>query len=128
MSEYIKHILIRVENKELSANKAYDILYPLSEKTITKGVVLGNKNKCWYCGSESSGIITKDHFWPKSKGGKLMVYCCSRCNIQKGNKTPLQWARYIETHVHKGFISEDKGNRMITATLSLWEKLDRKQS
>jgi 5-methylcytosine-specific restriction endonuclease McrA len=128
MSEYVRHLFISVENNELTADEAYKILYPTSEKTILKGVVLGNKHKCWYCGSTSTTVMTKDHFWPKSKGGKLMVYCCVRCNTQKGSKTPLQWARYIETHLQKGFISHEKGNRMITATLSLWENLERKIS
>ena len=44
--------------------------------------------------------MTKDHILPKSRGGKnhisnMQTMCC-RCNSKKGDKTPEQYALYLE--------------------------------
>ena len=50
---------------------------------------------CEYCGVsevDSGGMLTIDHFQPKSKGGtdalSNLVYCCNRCNQFKQNYWP----------------------------------------
>jgi len=55
--------------------------------------VRGNQYKCYYCGTEEK--CTKDHFYPKSKGGKYLVWACRFCQSSKGNKMPINWLMYI---------------------------------
>jgi 5-methylcytosine-specific restriction endonuclease McrA len=45
---------------------------------------------CEYCGvteTDTGGILTIDHFQPKSRGGSddpdNLIYCCNRCNQYK---------------------------------------------
>jgi len=60
--------------------------------------ILGKKGKCIYCGEFAD---TRDHFYPRSKGGVLTVHCCFDCNQQKADLTPIQWIMYIY-HVYNG--------------------------
>lgn len=90
--------------------------------------ILGNKGKCWYCGAE--GRMTKDHFFPKSKDGRLRVYACEVCNKSKGSLTPLQWIFKLQTNLKRqspesiiGRANIERIARMIRATESLWNKV-----
>jgi hypothetical protein len=91
--------------------------------SIYDSKTLGNKTKCWYCGCE--GDMTKDHFWPKSMGGLLKVYCCQKDNRAKGNKLPKEWIQFINSKL----IIEDNPDeiirlrRMKRATSTLWNKV-----
>lgn len=64
-----------------------------------KNIVLSRKNvlkrdsqKCQYCSSKDD--LTIDHVIPKSRGGQdtweNLVTACSKCNHEKGNKTPKE--------------------------------------
>lgn len=79
---------------------------------IFKPKTLGNEYKCWYCGIEGFKM-TKDHFYPRWLGGKLMVRCCHNCNGLKAGKTITQWIDWIETNNHP------QKERMLRATVSL---------
>ncbi|WP_421977159.1 HNH endonuclease [Roseivirga seohaensis] len=57
----------------------------------------GTKYSCYYCGQMER--CTKDHFYPKSKGGEITVWACSLCQNTKGAKTPTQFLSYVERHV-----------------------------
>lgn len=54
---------------------------------------LGNDEECFYCDKYAD---TKDHFYPKSLGGKLTVFCCKKCNQDKANLIPKHWLMYIQ--------------------------------
>jgi hypothetical protein len=52
---------------------------------------------CEYCGvseTDSGGLLTVDHFRPRSLGGsddlENLLYCCYRCNLYKGDYWPEQ--------------------------------------
>ena len=52
-------------------------------------------NHCQYCGKRSvSSELSLDHIIPRSMGGKTswenIVCACTKCNIQKGGRTPKQ--------------------------------------
>jgi hypothetical protein len=53
-------------------------------------------NYCTYCGS--SRRIEYDHIKPKSKGGVTTTEACMACNRSKGNKSLLQWLRWIRVN------------------------------
>ncbi len=74
----------------------------------------GNPNKCWYCGQEEK--CTKEHFYPKFKGGNIIVYACKICQAAKGSLMPDEFVTYIEQHI---LIKEEKKERIRTAVYSL---------
>jgi len=74
----------------------------------------GRPDKCWYCGQEEK--CTKDHFYPKSKGGNVTVYACRICQAAKGDLMPDKFVEYIEQHV---LIKEEIKQRIHTAVYSL---------
>lgn len=50
---------------------------------------------CEYCGvreDDAGGMLTIDHFYPKSRGGNddisNLIYCCSQCNVFKSDYAP----------------------------------------
>lgn len=48
---------------------------------------------CSYCGlTLPTRKLTRDHIYPKSRGGVLVTPCCMQCNQAKGDKKPIEWA------------------------------------
>ena len=84
-------------------------------------------NKCWYCGDVLfPSTKTKDHFWPKSLGGRLKVCCCKNCNALKRNLTPNEFIKLMEKlkNKHPHYAPWQKRfDRIINATETLWEKV-----
>ncbi len=95
--------------------------------SINDPVTLGGKVHCWYChGYLYKNISTKDHFFPKSLGGRLSVRCCSECNSLKGDKTPLQFIAFLRNLKETNTFKENllpHYDRMINATETLWNKV-----
>ncbi len=63
--------------------------------------LITSRTQCYYCkGVLTDENRTKDHIWPKSKGGKLSrdnkVYACRRCNKSKGNSTLEEWLEQLK--------------------------------
>ena len=76
----------------------------------------GNKDKCFYCSNEEK--CTKDHFYAKSKGGRVLVYACSICQGSKKDLHPLDWLSYICSHVA---IKDETKIRIMNVVKSLHE-------
>jgi hypothetical protein len=60
-----------------------------------KNIFIRDGEKCAYCGCKLSlGTTTKDHVFPRSRGGKddilNVVAACTRCNAAKADKTPAE--------------------------------------
>lgn len=57
---------------------------------------LAPRRLCAYCGGTA---YTLDHIIPRSRGGRALanntVDCCFRCNAQKANRTPSEWAAHL---------------------------------
>lgn len=59
-----------------------------------------DKEKCFYCKKNLKyRQVTLDHYLPKSRGGKEVVYnlvlCCEKCNRLKGDKVPINYKGFI---------------------------------
>lgn len=69
------------------------------------------ETECYYCdGSIGRGNKTKDHVYPRSKGGTLpdnFVWACNKCNHHKGDKTLEEWRDYLLNDV---IMSKAKGH------------------
>ncbi len=68
-------------------------IHDLLEFNISK---IQQNNLCWYCGKELPPTqLTKDHVFPRSKGGKNdmdnIIMVCKSCNSSKGNMDLFQW-------------------------------------
>ncbi len=51
---------------------------------------------CPYCGvlMDSGGkqnARTRDHFYPLSRGGKVTIFACRKCNEDKASLSPTEW-------------------------------------
>lgn len=61
---------------------------------------------CAYCGKmmaygDPDLHPTRDHIWPKAvrsiaEGRVGTVWCCARCNREKGDMMPAEWLSKIE--------------------------------
>lgn len=58
-----------------------------------------DRHTCQYCGSTKH--LTLDHVMPRSRGGSHtwdnLVTACTRCNSQKGNRTPQEAGFILRT-------------------------------
>lgn len=57
---------------------------------------------CCYCKRQMDRFSerlypTRDHVFPRSKGGNVTVVCCWTCNGIKGNMLPEVWDRFMAT-------------------------------
>ena len=64
---------------------------PRSVKFSRQNIFFRDRYTCQYCNRpHPSHLLTYDHVWPKSKGGKTtwdnVVTSCISCNLKKGNK------------------------------------------
>jgi 5-methylcytosine-specific restriction endonuclease McrA len=84
----------------------------------------GNKNKCFYCGQEEE--CTKDHFFPKSKKGRIMVYACQLCQGAKKDLLPMEFVKYIENHLAVRFEIKERIKIAVTSLLEILEKENEK--
>lgn len=77
-------------------------------------MICQDSDRCFYCermflvsplNSNIPLTKTKDHIYPKSKGGILrdnFVYACHKCNTIKGDKTIEQFIYLIQNIIHSG--------------------------
>lgn len=80
----------------------------------------GNPDKCYYCGQVEKCV--KEHFYPKSKGGRYLVWACTGCDRHKADMLPDEWLDKIE----RTRMPEATKKRITTAVTSLIELLDTK--
>lgn len=82
VGNFVRPIVIRLLN--------YVRFRPKNIGVTRRRVFKRDNYKCVYCGSGKN--LTIDHVIPKSKGGDNswtnLVTSCSRCNCNKGDKTP----------------------------------------
>ena len=102
-----------------------------NQLSIYDSKIIGNDN-CYYCDLHipyRSFRRTKDHFYPKSCGGKLIVICCMNCNSRKNKMKPIQYIEYIKGLCDKHRKSSKNhpfipiGEKIIERTQHLWEKV-----
>ena len=68
-------------------------IHDLIEFNVSK---IQHNNYCWYCGKEmESTLLTKDHVFPRSKGGDNnidnIIMVCKSCNSSKGKMDLFKW-------------------------------------
>lgn len=72
----------------------YNVKRPMPQLRLSRHSVLARDNyTCQYCGIRGREL-TIDHVLPRWAGGPHtwdnLVACCRRCNLKKGDKTPIQ--------------------------------------
>lgn len=57
--------------------------------------------QCSYCGvAIPVKQVTRDHVYPKSKGGIIKTPCCLSCNEMKEDMKPIEFALWSYKHGH----------------------------
>lgn len=70
------------------------------KKSKRERVLAETDYKCSYCGSRlTEENATIDHILPKKRGGtdclENLTPACSKCNTEKGDKTPDEYREYL---------------------------------
>lgn len=87
--------------------------------------------ECFYCNKSikrfdtGGDCLTRDHVYPKSKGGRLIignwVYACARCNGLKGNLTLQKFKQKLESlYTH---YKQDYYKKVLSTVTYMIEKL-----
>lgn len=87
--EIVNNFILRSKQKYgYSTRQAF---FPMDFNFLFK--IQENQFQCSYCGIFVSGKeLTKDHVYPKSKGGGSITTSCDPCNVRKQDMKPIQWA------------------------------------
>lgn len=85
---------------------------------VYKNLVIGHKGQCYYC--EDKNNTNKDHFYPKSLGGVLIVHSCFECNHFKGNLVPSDFIKKVK---YKSNYKKIKKNTIIHNTSLLLDRV-----
>ncbi len=85
----------RIAIPEVIALKVYDKLPDSAVKFTRRNIYEHYGHRCCYCGRKfGTQDLNLDHVVPKSRGGPTswanIVTSCIPCNLQKGNRTPLE--------------------------------------
>jgi hypothetical protein len=65
--------------------------YPLTFNFILG--MNGRTVQCSYCGTwVNEKVVTRDHVYPKSRGGIIKTPACEPCNTLKEDMLPIEWA------------------------------------
>jgi len=90
-----------IEVGSILLTRGYSKIYQHGEEFIphltNRALFRRDGHICMYCGEQFKHIeLTRDHIIPMSRGGsdswENVVTACFRCNNQKGNRTPDEWA------------------------------------
>ena len=73
----------------------YDRLPERGVKLNRRNIFARDSGRCQYCGKRfATSELSLDHVVPRSQGGQSLwgnlVCSCTRCNVRKGGRTPLQ--------------------------------------
>lgn len=86
LNRHINDLKRRLKNK-----------YPIDKNYLK--YLIENQLNCYYCGKELLNKYEIEHKIPVSKGGNNsnnnIVLSCMKCNRQKGNKTDIEFKKYI---------------------------------
>lgn len=80
--------------------------------------------QCSYCGIFfPNRLITRDHVYPKSKGGQFTSPACYPCNEAKADTLPIEWAiKSSETSVvanTSAFQAENTSSNLVSRSNSI---------
>jgi 5-methylcytosine-specific restriction endonuclease McrA len=86
-----------------------------------------DKHTCQYCGKHlAKPELTIDHVIPQSKGGgdfwENLVLACMKCNVRKGNRTPVQAGMPLIRKPIKPTWLPTLGKRIPNHKLSSWQQ------
>ena len=114
-----------IENKEVILKKNFDYIKSNKGRLVKKNIsnkrrakykdgdvtntqlrsLYKTEKNCYWCNCELEENNTHlDHFFPLSKGGKHtvsnLVLACSSCNLSKGAKHPIDFAKELDVIPH----------------------------
>jgi len=69
-------------------------------KLNRRNIYARDQSRCQYCGRKfKPSELSLDHVVPRSRGGpnswENMVCCCTKCNVRKGGRTPVEAGMHL---------------------------------
>jgi 5-methylcytosine-specific restriction endonuclease McrA len=88
--------MIEVGRKKRTPIPSGQAYYPLDYNFLNKS--FDYSVQCSYCGRfQNFSEVTRDHVYPKSKGGITTVPSCYQCNEKKKDMLPIDWAVHFSS-------------------------------
>ena len=93
--DWVRGVGFHIEVPRIIRLLSYDRVPRNVVKFNRRNVFLRDGFQCQYCGQKlPTGKLSLDHIVPRSRGGveswDNIVAACLRCNVRKGNRTPLE--------------------------------------
>ncbi len=92
---YVNTPSMRLRPPEVIVLTAFNRFVKREVRLSRKNIFERDQSTCQYCGKRhAKSDLTIDHVMPRSRGGRdtwdNLVLACVRCNVKKGNRTPLE--------------------------------------
>jgi 5-methylcytosine-specific restriction endonuclease McrA len=92
---YINTPSMRLRLPEVIVLTAFNRFVKREVRLSRKNIFERDQSTCQYCGKRySKSDFTIDHVMPRSRGGRdtweNLVLACVKCNVKKGNRTPME--------------------------------------
>ena len=93
--DWVRGVSFHIEVPRIIRLRTYDRMPRNVVKFNRRNVFLRDGFQCQYCGGKfAAGKLSLDHIVPRSRGGveswENIVAACLKCNVRKGNRTPLE--------------------------------------
>ena len=93
--DWVRGVNFHIEVPRIIRLRTYDRMPRNVVKFNRRNVFLRDAFQCQYCGGKfPTGKLSLDHVVPRSRGGveswENIVAACLKCNVRKGNRTPLE--------------------------------------
>ena len=93
--DWVRCVSFEIEVPRIIRLRTYDRMPRNVVKFNRRNVFLRDGFQCQYCGQKfATSKLSLDHIVPRSRGGveswDNIVAACLKCNVRKGNRTPLE--------------------------------------
>lgn len=124
---FIHSPTMRLRVPEIIILNAFNGFFHKEVRFSRRSIFERDKSTCQYCGTKlAKSELTIDHVMPRSRGGRdtwdNLVLACVKCNVRKGDRTPVEAAMPLIRRPHKPAWLPTLGTRLPAGRISSWQR------
>lgn len=124
---FIHSPTMRLRVPEIIILNAFNGFFHKEVRFSRRSIFERDKSTCQYCGTKlAKSELTIDHVMPRSRGGRdtwdNLVLACVKCNVRKGDRTPIEAEMPLIRRPHKPAWLPTLGTRLPAGRISSWQR------
>jgi 5-methylcytosine-specific restriction endonuclease McrA len=124
---FIHSPTMRLRVPEIIILNAFNGFFHKEVRFSRRSIFERDKSTCQYCGTKlAKSELTIDHVMPRSRGGRdtwdNLVLACVKCNVRKGDRTPIEADMPLIRRPHKPAWLPTLGTRLPAGRILSWQR------